>query len=312
MRSLNSNEGKGGLSLPQPAPIEGPPIGFGLQWEALGEHRRYGHAMPLWVGRGDAQAYSDAYSPRNFRQRLVDAGYSWTDRGGGSSLLPCFWGLERPSSIEDIRADIEALVAAVAELRARQARSREEREAEAKARLAEEAAPIRADCPGSLPRGAGNLGGTSGRPNTSPAERSGDAHLWSARRSSSPTRRPAGAERRSASTARPPRIFTRARKTKGSAAPRTTRASTSPRATRTVTRSGTASAGRRPRAGSATSSPSARSSRAARPPMRSASSGSSCLSFQPTCAAPASVRPSLVPRFSEPDDPSTERRSPHA
>lgn len=145
MRSLNSHEGKAPLSLPQPAPVEGPPISFGLRWEALGEHRRYGHAMQLWVGRGDTQAFSDAYRPQNFRQRLVDAGYSWTDRGGGSSLEPCFWGLSRPSSIEDIRADIEALVSAVAEMRARQARSRDEREAEAKARLAEEAAPIRAE-----------------------------------------------------------------------------------------------------------------------------------------------------------------------
>ncbi|MBE7198945.1 MAG: hypothetical protein INR70_14250 [Parafilimonas terrae] len=101
--------------------------------------------MALWVGRGDSQAYSDAYSPRNFRQRLVDAGYSWTDRGGEGSLVPCFWGLERPSSIEDVRADIEALVEAVADLRARQARSREEREAEAAAKLAAEAAPIRAE-----------------------------------------------------------------------------------------------------------------------------------------------------------------------
>ncbi len=145
MRSLIENEGKTPLSLPQAAPLEGPPIGFGLQWEALGEHRRYGHAMQLWVGRGDAQAYSDAYRPANFRSRMVDAGYSWTDRGGEGSLIPCFWGLSQPSSIEDIRADVEALVAAVAELRARQARSREEREAEAKARLAEEAAPIRAE-----------------------------------------------------------------------------------------------------------------------------------------------------------------------
>lgn len=87
MRSLVQNEGKAPLSLPQPAPKEGPPIGFGLQWEALGTHRRYGHEMPLWIGRGDAQAYSDAYSPRNFRSRLVDAGYSWTDRGGGASVL---------------------------------------------------------------------------------------------------------------------------------------------------------------------------------------------------------------------------------
>lgn len=145
MQSLLAHEGESARSLPQAAPIEGPPIGFGLQWEALGEHRRYGHAMPLWVGRGDTQAYSDAYSPRNFRSRMVDAGYSWTDRGGGASLLPCFWGLERPSSIEDIRPDVEALVEAVAELRAKQARSREEREAEAAAKLAEEAAPIRAE-----------------------------------------------------------------------------------------------------------------------------------------------------------------------
>lgn len=159
MRSFVQNEGKAPLSLPQPAHKEGPPIGFGLQWEALGEHRRYGHAMQLWVGRGDTQAYSDAYSPRNFRSRLVDAGYSWTDRGGEGSLIPCFWGLERPSSIEDIRADVEALVAAVAELRAKQARSREEREAEAAAKLAAEAAPIRAE----LARLVGDAGWQFGR-----------------------------------------------------------------------------------------------------------------------------------------------------
>lgn len=145
MRSLSENEGKAPLSLPQPAPVEGPPIGFGLHWEALGEHRRYGHVMQLLVGRGDAQAYSDAYRPQNFRGRLVDAGYSWTDRGGGSSLPQCFWALAKPSSIEDIRKEIEALVQAVADIRARQARSREERAAEAAARLAEEAAPIRAE-----------------------------------------------------------------------------------------------------------------------------------------------------------------------
>jgi hypothetical protein len=90
MQFLTANEGASARSLPQPAAIEGPPITFGLLWEALGEHRRYGHEMDLWVGRGDTQAYSDAYRPQNFRQRMVDAGDSWTDRGGEGSLIPCF------------------------------------------------------------------------------------------------------------------------------------------------------------------------------------------------------------------------------
>ncbi|WHQ72051.1 hypothetical protein [Methylorubrum extorquens] len=120
-----------------------PPETFGTEWRCVGEHRRYGHTLPLWVAAQPTQAFRDAYS--RTRGLMVGAGYSWTDKGHTEpQMLPCWWNTGIAFDADALQVEVERVVAEAAAEREEKARAERERHERDVASAEISAAPIRA------------------------------------------------------------------------------------------------------------------------------------------------------------------------
>lgn len=120
-----------------------PPETFGTEWRCVGEHRRYGHTLPLWVAAQPTQAFRDAYS--RARGLMIGAGFSWTEKGHGEpQMLPCWWDTGISFDADALRAEVDRVVAEAVAKREQKARAEAERHALDVASTKIAAAPIRA------------------------------------------------------------------------------------------------------------------------------------------------------------------------
>ncbi|GJE52709.1 hypothetical protein GOFOIKOB_5783 [Methylobacterium tardum] len=120
-----------------------PPLKFGTEWSHAGTFKRYGNELTLWVADAATQEFSDAY--KGAPKSLIDAGYSWTDKGHRKSgLMPCWWDLG-PVDLCALANAADRAIREAAAARAEKARISEERLAREVAEVAPKAAPIRAE-----------------------------------------------------------------------------------------------------------------------------------------------------------------------
>ena len=118
-----------------------PPLDFGSTWTPAGTHRRYGHALPLWLCMEPSQAWHDTY--RGLRGALVGAGYSWTDRGHSETrLVACWWDADVTVDEPALRAKVDRVIAEAAATREARVRAEEERHARDIANTAPLAVPV--------------------------------------------------------------------------------------------------------------------------------------------------------------------------
>ncbi|ARO53974.1 hypothetical protein B2G69_07295 [Methylorubrum zatmanii] len=121
-----------------------PPETFGTEWRCVGEHRRYGRTLLLWVAVQPTQTFRDAYS--RARGLMVGAGYSWTERGHGEpQMLPCWWSTGITFDVAALQAEVDRVVAEAAAEREEKARQEQERHGRDVAETELRAPPIRAE-----------------------------------------------------------------------------------------------------------------------------------------------------------------------
>lgn len=123
--------------------MRSPPLTFGLTFEAVGEHRRRGEHLPLFVGRSGTDVYfSDAY--KHARSAMIEAGYSWTDLAHERGQLePAWWDHGVDVDLAALQAAVDAALAKGAEERAEKERAAEARRAEAEKRARAEVAEVK-------------------------------------------------------------------------------------------------------------------------------------------------------------------------
>ncbi|MGU3542263.1 hypothetical protein [Methylobacterium sp. A52T] len=120
-----------------------PPLKFGTAWSHAGTFKRYGNELSLWVADIATQEFSDAY--KGAPKSLIDAGYSWTDKGHRKpGLMPCWWDLG-PVDLCGLANAADRAIREAASARAEKARAAEERHQREVAEVEPLAAPIRTE-----------------------------------------------------------------------------------------------------------------------------------------------------------------------
>lgn len=120
-----------------------PPIELGMKWRPVGEHRRYGNTLALWLADSPSQQFLDAY--KGARELMTICGYSWTDRGhDGPGLRVCWWNVG-PVDLCNLANVTDRAIRDAASAREEKTRATEERLSREVAEVAPLAAPIRTE-----------------------------------------------------------------------------------------------------------------------------------------------------------------------